>query len=329
MHGNGRFSSRETLQLDPLHRRPEGRKRAVAVAVQTGGAGSSSPAIRRKRAAEEHHHDRADRLRARPGDSRRLARLGSAPFLKVEATKYTEVGYLGRDVDHGPRSARVGIGLMRDKDGERCARRPRRRPRSACIDAPGRARLRAATRRGISPQAAKPTRLDDKEVEIEVADRRGRGAVRRSRRAGRGRVGMSISATCSARPSAKRTKPRRMTVGQDARHPCRAGGGEAARQGAVDAATRSAAWRTTASSSSTRSTRSRAGESAHGADVSREGVQRDLLPIVEGTTVATKYGPVKTDHILFIAPARSTRQAVRPDAGAAGPLPDPRGAAAS
>ena len=66
-------------------------------------------------------------------------------------------------------------------------------------------------------------------------------------------------------------------------------------------ARRSAAPRTPASCSSTRSTRSRPSRERHGADVSREGVQRDLLPIVEGSTVTTKYGPVKTDHVLFIA----------------------------
>ena len=67
---------------------------------------------------------------------------------------------------------------------------------------------------------------------------------------------------------------------------------------------------------------------AQGADVSRQGVQRDLLPLVEGTTVSTKYGMVKTDHILFIASgAFHLSQAERPDPRAAGPLPDPRRAA--
>ena len=71
-------------------------------------------------------------------------------------------------------------------------------------------------------------------------------------------------------------------------------------------------------------------EGRYGADVSREGVQRDLLPLIEGTTVATKYGPVKTDHILFIASGRlPRRQALRPPAGAAGPPADPRRAAAA
>ena len=80
-----------------------------------------------------------------------------------------------------------------------------------------------------------------------------------------------------------------------------------------------------ASSSSTRSTRSPAAKGGRGPDVSREGVQRDLLPIVEGTTVNTKYGMVKTDHILFIAAgAFHVSQAVGPDSRAAGPLPDPR-----
>ena len=66
-------------------------------------------------------------------------------------------------------------------------------------------------------------------------------------------------------------------------------------------------------------------QSAHGPDVSRQGVQRDLLPVVEGTTVNTRYGPVRTDHILFIAAgAFHVSKPSRPDAGVAGPLPDPR-----
>jgi ATP-dependent protease HslVU (ClpYQ) ATPase subunit len=84
--------------------------------------------------------------------------------------------------------------------------------------------------------------------------------------------------------------------------------------------------KTTASSFSMRSTRSPP-RRRYGAGVSREGVQRDLLPLVEGTTVATKYGPVKTDHILFIASGAFPRlQAIRPAAGTAGPSADPRGA---
>ena len=118
---------------------------------------------------------------------------------------------------------------------------------------------------------------------------------------------------------------RQVPIKRGPQDPARAGDRGADRPRRRSPSRRSSWSRTRASSSSTSSTRSAGRQSAHGPDVSRQGVQRDLLPVVEGTTVNTKHGPVKTDHILFIAAgAFHVVEAVRPDARAAGPLPDPR-----
>ena len=98
-----------------------------------------------------------------------------------------------------------------------------------------------------------------------------------------------------------RTRRRRVQGGGGAAAHRPGGGPEAGGHGRGGRARPSSGWRTPGSSSSTSSTRSRAARGGHGPDVSREGVQRDLLPIVEGSTVTTKYGTVRTDHILFIA----------------------------
>ena len=124
---------------------------------------------------------------------------------------------------------------------------------------------------------------------------------------------------------AQADQPRQLTVARGPADPARAGDRGADRPGGGHTSRRSSWSRTRASSSSTRSTRCAARQAGHGPDVSRQGVQRDLLPIVEGTTVNTKYGPVRTDHILFIAAGAFHRsKPSRPDARAAGPVPDPR-----
>ena len=146
--------------------------------------------------------------------------------------------------------------------------------------------------------------LDDKEIEIEIAaGGAGRAAdVRDPRHAGR--LGRRDQPRRHARQGLRRQRPKTAAHhrARGLRAADRRGIRQAPRPGRAWSRRRSGRSRTTASSSSTRSTRSApAGEGRIGADVSREGVQRDLLPLIEGTTVSTKHGPVKTDHILFIA----------------------------
>ena len=165
---------------------------------------------------------------------------------------------------------------------------------------------------GATASAADPRRrfrrklrageLDDKEIEIELAAERRRHAdVRTARTCPAPRSARSIIGDMFGKGFGGRTKPKRMTVAKRDEPLIAEESRQAARPGPGRAARRSPRSRATASSSSTRSTRSAPARDRGGADVSREGVQRDLLPLIEGTTVSTKHGPVKTDHILFIA----------------------------
>ena len=206
--------------------------------------------------------------------SRRLARLAGAPFLKVEATKFTEVGYVGRDVEQIVRDLRRGRHRPRRASEQRkevAGQGPASTPRSACStrwSAP----TPAPATRDTFRKKLRAGELDDKEIEIEVqATAVGMpmfeipgmpgGADRRDQ----------SSATCSARRSAARTKTRRMTVARSLRAADRRGSRQAARPGRARAARRSSRSRTTASSSSTRSTRSAPATAAAAADVSPRG----------------------------------------------------------
>jgi ATP-dependent HslUV protease ATP-binding subunit HslU len=232
--------------------------------------------------------------------ARRLARLAQAPFLKVEATKFTEVGYVGRDVDQIVRDlVEIAIGMVREK-------------KSAGVQAKAEA---AAEERIldvlVGPGAGQATRdafrkrlrageLDDKEVELSLAE----AASPFQGFEIPGQPGASMGVLNLSEMMGKafggRTKAHKTTVAA-AWTPLIAE--EAEKLVDQEAATREAIQLAEGAGIvfideidkvAARSERA-------GADISREGVQRDLLPLIEGTTVATKHGPVKTDHILFIA----------------------------
>ena len=235
--------------------------------------------------------------------SRRLARLAGAPFIKVEATKFTEVGYVGRDVEQIIRDlVEVAIGLVREKMREDVKARAHINAEERVLEALVGKTASPATRDSFRKKL-RDGELDDKEIEIEVADT-GTGGMPGFDIPGMpgANIGvLNINDMLSegdGRQEDQDAQDHRQGILRAAdqrrvRQAARPGRG-----GAPGARMRP---RMTASSSSTRSTRSPSREGGMGAGVSREGVQRDLLPLVEGTTVATKYGPVKTDHILFIA----------------------------
>ncbi len=244
--------------------------------------------------------------------ARRLARLARAPFLKVEASKFTEVGYVGRDVDSIVRDlVEVAVKLVREEEANRV--RPRAKeaaedrlldlllPRNAgrsFTDRPGEAPGPDATREKLRVML-RDGKLDDREVEVELAD----DANPLVSVLG-GQPGIDEGALSGLKDMfgafGRKTKRQKLKVQQAWR---------ALTEQEVDklidheAATREAVSRAENAGivfideiDKIATSRER-----HGADVSREGVQRDLLPIVEGSTVTTKYGPVKTDHVLFIA----------------------------
>jgi ATP-dependent HslUV protease ATP-binding subunit HslU len=231
--------------------------------------------------------------------SRRLARLAGAPFLKVEATKFTEVGYVGRDVDSIVRDlVEVGIGLMRDTKRREVKALAEKNAEERVIDALVGPDSRPVTREEFR-RKLRANDLNDKEIEIQVAES---GPQFPTFDIPGGQVGMINLNEMLGKAFGQRTKPRRVTVEQaydilvaqesDKLLDQEQLVGDAVKSveddGIVflDEIDKICA-------------RSEAGRI--GADVSREGVQRDLLPLLEGTTVSTKYGPVKTDHVLFIA----------------------------
>ncbi|MCV9938084.1 ATP-dependent protease ATPase subunit HslU [Boseaceae bacterium BT-24-1] len=232
--------------------------------------------------------------------ARRLAKLANAPFLKVEATKFTEVGYVGRDVESIVRDlVEVAIGLVREsrrKDVQAKAHvAAEERVLDALVGATASATTRDAFRRKL-----RANELDDKEIEIEVAS----GGSTQPMFEVPGMPGASIGAInlsdMFGKAFGQKGKPRRVQV-KDAYGPLLA---EESDKLIDQDAIIQAAIREVENSGIVfldEIDKICAREGRGGADVSREGVQRDLLPLIEGTTVATKHGPVKSDHILFIA----------------------------
>ena len=231
--------------------------------------------------------------------SRRLAKLANAPFLKVEATKFTEVGYVGRDVEQIVRDlVESAIVMQRQIQREAVRAQAEQAAEERVITAlvgPGasentRASFRNKLRSGL---------LDDKEVEIEVADTANPlGAI--DLPGMQGGMGMVNIADLFGKAFSGRTRRRKMRVADT--HAVLVAE-EADKLIDQEAITRDAVASVENDGIVFLDEIDKvcAREGARGADVSREGVQRDLLPLIEGTTVATKHGPVKTDHILFIA----------------------------
>ncbi len=231
--------------------------------------------------------------------SRRLARLADAPFLKVEATKFTEVGYVGRDVEQIVRDlVESAIVMQRQKMREAVRAQAEAAAEDRVVTAlvgPGASEnTRESFRRKLRSGA-----LDGKEIEVEVADTANPlGAL--DLPGMQGGMGMMNIADVFGKAFGGRTRRRKLKVADS--HAVLVAE-EADKLVDQEAITRDAVAAVEADGIVFIDEIDKvcAREGARGADVSREGVQRDLLPLIEGTTVATKHGPVKTDHILFIA----------------------------
>jgi ATP-dependent HslUV protease ATP-binding subunit HslU len=240
--------------------------------------------------------------------ARRLAALANAPFVKVEASHYTEVGYHGRDVDNMVRElVELSVNMVRSEMIEQV--RPQAEgnaeerlldclyePPAEAVDDADRAEKRRRARERLR-KLLREGRLDDRAVEIEVTEK---PVVVQGMAAGGDEMGIDMQGFLEQMlPS--RTQRRRLSVGEArevlAHQEC---------ESLVDrqAVHRAAIWRAENHGiifvDEIDKIASARGET-HGPDVSREGVQRDLLPIVEGCTVPTRYGVVRTDHVLFIA----------------------------
>ncbi len=236
--------------------------------------------------------------------ARRLARLAQAPFLKVEATKFTEVGYVGRDVEQIVRDlVEISIGMTREKQKKQVAAKAEIAAEERLLDALVGETASQDTRQKFRKMLREGT-LDDKEVEIHVTESAGAGMPTFDIPGmPGGQVGMiNLSDMLGKAFGGGRTKPRRLTV-KDAGAVLL--GEESDKLLDQDAVVKDAIWAVENNGivfiDEIDKICARSSEHHVSGDVSREGVQRDLLPLIEGTTVATKHGNVKTDHILFIA----------------------------
>ncbi|WP_306117206.1 MULTISPECIES: ATP-dependent protease ATPase subunit HslU [unclassified Roseitalea] len=234
--------------------------------------------------------------------SRRLAKLAGAPFIKVEATKFTEVGYVGRDVEQIVRDlVEIGISLVRDKKREQVKAKARINAEERVLDALVGKNASPATRDSFRKKLREGS-LDDKEIEIEVADT-GQGGMPGFEIPGMpgANVGMiNLGDLMGKAFGQQRTKQVKTTVRES--HDLLVAD-ESDKLLDEDQLVHDA-LRLVENDGIVfldEIDKIAVGEGRLGGSVSREGVQRDLLPLVEGTTVATKYGPLKTDHILFIA----------------------------
>jgi ATP-dependent HslUV protease ATP-binding subunit HslU len=230
--------------------------------------------------------------------SRRLAKLANAPFLKVEATKFTEVGYVGRDVDSIVRDlVEVAIGLIRQKKRETVKAKAHLAAEDRVLDALVGKSASPATRDSFRTKL-RGGLMDDKEIEVEMAT--GTGLPQFELPGMPGGIGVMNLSDMLGKALGGQKKTRRVTVRDSYEMLIAEESDKLIDQDAITLeALKAVEENGIVFLDEIDKITARDGRS--GADVSREGVQRDLLPLIEGTTVATKYGPVKTDHVLFIA----------------------------
>jgi ATP-dependent HslUV protease ATP-binding subunit HslU len=301
-------------------------KRAVAIALRNRWRRQAAPAELREDITPKNIILIGPTGVGKTEIARRLARLAQAPFIKVEASKFTEVGYVGRDVESIVRDlVEAALSLVRTEELEKVRLRaaelaedrlmellsgrgpstpppprgpfgfappPPPPPPAPSMGTAEREKLRSQLRAGT---------LDDQEVEVELQESGG-PAVRGFVVPGMEEMGANLQELFKQMPGAQRTRRRKLRVPEALKA---LEEDEAQRLVDMDRVTRDAVARAQADGivflDEVDKIAGREGGRAGGPDVSREGVQRDLLPIVEGSTVNTKYGPVKTDHVLFIA----------------------------
>jgi len=293
------LSPREIVsELDRFIVGQDDAKRAVAVALRNRW--------RRKRVPDELREEVTPKNILMIGPTgvgkteiaRRLAKLAGSPFLKIEATKFTEVGYVGRDVDAIMRDlVEAALVMVRDKRRTGVKAKAEAAAEERILDAlvgPG---SQPATRESFRKKL-RAGEMDDKEIELQLADTA--SPMQGLDLPGGGNVGMINLSEMLGKLGGGRTKTVKLTV-RDAVVPLTTEESDKlldqeslTTEALLLAENEGIVFIDEIDKVAGRSDRT-------GGDVSREGVQRDLLPLIEGTTVSTKYGPVKSDHVLFIA----------------------------
>ena len=231
--------------------------------------------------------------------ARRLAKLANAPFLKVEATKFTEVGYVGRDVEQIARDLmEVSLEMARERLRKDVKARAELAAEDRVIEALCGANASEETKLRFRHKL-RDGELNDREIEIEVADQ---GSPLQFEVPGQpgASVGMINIGDMLGKVFGGRTKKRKMTVAQSYEALMKEESDKLLDQETVTREAREAFEQNGIVFIDEIDKITARSEFRGGGDVSREGVQRDLLPLIEGTTVNTKHGPVKTDHVLFI-----------------------------
>ena len=238
--------------------------------------------------------------------ARRLARLANAPFVKVEATKFTEVGYVGKDVESIIRDlVETSVKQRREQEMEKVAQRAMDAAEERVLDAllpPARSADaqtdRDSSTRQVFRKKLREGALNDKEIEIELSQMP--AGVEIMAPPGMEEMTNQLQGMFSSMGKGK-TSTRKVTVAEAMKQLKDEEAGKLVNEEKIKTNAVEAAEQNGIVFLDEIDKVCRRGEGSGGADVSREGVQRDLLPLIEGSTVSTKYGMIKTDHILFIA----------------------------
>ena len=232
--------------------------------------------------------------------SRRLAKLANAPFIKVEATKFTEVGYVGRDVEQIIRDLiEIAIALEKEKKRKEVHAKAQLSAEEKVLDALVGNKASVATRESFRKRLRSGD-LDNNEIEIEVSENPSNVQSFEIPGMPGGNVGMINVSDILGKSMGQKPKKKKMTVKESHDILIAQESDKLIEQDKIIKKAKKSTedngivFLDEIDKISARGDRM-------GGDVSREGVQRDLLPLIEGTTVSTKYGPIKTDHILFIA----------------------------
>ena len=294
------FSPREIVsELDRFIVGQDDAKRAVAIALRNRWRRKQLPEALREEVTPKNILMIGPTGVGKTEIARRLAKLAGAPFLKVEATKFTEVGYVGRDVEQIVRDlVEVALNLVRERRRREVRARAEAAAEERVLDALVGQGASAATRESFRKKL-RGNELGASAVEIEVED--ASNPMGGFDIPGQSGVGVVNLGDIFGKAFGKRTKRVRMTVDEAYEPLVREESDKLIDQDTLvkEALTLTAedgiVFVDEIDKIASRS------ERIGGGDVSREGVQRDLLPLIEGTIVTTKHGPVKTDHILFIA----------------------------
>lgn len=294
------FSPREIVsELDRYIVGQKDAKRAVAVALRNRWRRQQLDAEMRQEVSPKNILMIGPTGVGKTEISRRLAKLAQAPFVKVEATKFTEVGYVGRDVEQIVRDlVEAGISLLRDKRRKEVQAKAHLNAEERVLDALVGQSATPSTRESFRNKL-RNNELDDKEIEVEVAAPQGNGMFEIPGMPG-ANVGMIDLSDMLGKAFKQQGIKRKFKVKDSYEVLINEEADKLLDQDKVKAdaidlvENNGIVFLDEIDKICVRDGRS-------GGDVSREGVQRDLLPLIEGTTVSTKYGPVKTDHILFIA----------------------------